>query len=188
MSDRRRLLARLFIALDLPGDARQALESIQPWGVPGVRLVAPDQLHLTLHFLGNIDETVGQNLPAVLAEVPSPPLTLVLSGVGQFPEKGPAQILWAGVAENPELRQLRREIEARLSAAIGSRGESRPWRPHITLARVTSSRLSGPIRDWLSRQSLFQLAPVVIERWGLYRSDLGPTGPCYSMILSRRCG
>lgn len=182
------LLPRLFLAVDLPESARRGLESIQPRGVPGVRPVVPDQFHLTLHFLGEVDDTAVQPLLRSLDDVPSPALSLELAGVGQFPATGIARVLWAGCAENADLRQLHREMESRLSTAIGYRGESRLWLPHITLARVTSPHKSGLIGDWLAQHGAFRYPPVPLERWCLYRSDSGPTGPRYSVVMSRPFG
>src|SRR5207247_3402936 len=93
-------MPKLFVAIDLPAAATQALAAIQPTPTAGVRLVARDQMHLTLHYLGEADRDRTAN---ALQQVAVPPFALSLEGIGQFASTGGAVTLWAGVREGPEL-------------------------------------------------------------------------------------
>src|SRR5438067_4119547 len=104
-------MPRLFVAIAVT----QALAAIQPAPTAGVRLVARDQMHLTLHYLGEADRDRMAN---ALREVAVPTFALTLEGIGQFGSTGGAVTLWVGVRESPELLKL----HAAVATALGSEG------------------------------------------------------------------
>jgi 2'-5' RNA ligase len=141
--------------------------------------ISLDRFHLTVRFIGNIDDDAAQAMAGVLA--PPPAVTcfdLTLAGVGAFPRTGKPQVLWSGlVAGEEHLQQIEREVSDRL-LAVGVAREARPYRPHLTLARVREA--AG-----LNSQALFagleerSLGTTRIEAITLFESRLSPKGPTY---------
>lgn len=165
---------RLFVALDLPVDATAALEQIQPRAVAGLKRIDLDQLHLTLHFLGESDM---DQTKLALQSVSVPSFFLTLEGVGQFPTRD-GGVLWAGIAQSDPLQNLHRKI----ADALGSTGfipETRPFSPHITLARYQPRLDPAVIHEFLARHARFRLADLAMTAFHLYSSTLTPTGPIY---------
>ena len=133
---------RSFIAVGVPAAAQQALADaagrLRSGLPPVVRWAAPDGMHLTLKFLGNINPAQVTPLLAALsaAAQETAPLALRLSRLGVFPNPRRPRVLWAGVAGDTDaLAALQQSVE-RAAAALGFPPESRPFAPHITLGRV----------------------------------------------------
>ena len=124
-------MPKLFVAVDLPADVTAKLALLQPPRTAGVRLVRPGQMHLTLHYLGAASVA---RTAAALRTVAVPAFALAFEGVGRFPAAGGAVTLWAGVVPSAELLGLHSAVAAAL-ATEGFRPESRPYTPHVSLAR-----------------------------------------------------
>lgn len=123
---------RLFVGLDVPPDLAVELARAVPEPFPGLRPVPPEDIHLTLHFLGAIDRSAVER---VLADVRAEAFAIDVSGLGMFRFRDGRRILWAGIVDSAPLTALHRAAGDAL-AGIGYRPESRPYRPHLTLARV----------------------------------------------------
>ena len=126
---------RLFAGILLP----ESLESfLAPLccGLKGARWVDPDNLHVTLRFIGEVDPEAFHNIKASLRRVRSKSFSLQLKGTGVFPETKQAQVLWAGLSENPDLIHLQKKVEALLTRECGLTPDSKRYTPHVTLARV----------------------------------------------------
>jgi 2'-5' RNA ligase len=178
---------RTFIAVRLPEIVLAAIDSVQErlaaHGL-NVRWVATGNIHLTLKFLGEVDEDEVEDIAAVLTEAVNgfAPLRLAAAGVGVFPSVKRARVIWVGLSgQLPELASLQRSIEDRL-ATIGYPPEKRPFSGHLTLGRVkgliAASRLTtamGAFRDFASET--FEVDRVV-----LFKSDLRPTGAIYTEL------
>ena len=170
-------MARLFVALGLPGDARKSLSSLLPGGIPSLRKTQTERLHLTLRVIGEANENgIAEALSG--SEI-SENLTLNIRGTGLFGSEPDPKILWAGVEASLELRQLKCDIETRLLSA-GLNPETRPWEPHITIARVRHSRALPSVervrRDqvihrFLAAGETFALPPRPIEAISRYASE-----------------
>lgn len=149
-------MPKLFTAIDLPDPVKTALARLQPAPAAGVRIVKPDQMHVTLHFFGDIDL---DRIVALLQTVRVPSFDLALRGVGQFPSAQNSTTLWAGVEVGAGLRTLHDAIGAAIVAG-GLPKEARSYNPHITLARCeagTSSSLSTDFHGASFRVSSFEL-------------------------------
>ena len=175
-------MPRLFVAIDLPADAKAELARIQPAPQPGLRNAKAGQMHLTLHFIG--DAEIGPTAEA-LSGVVSRPFSLLIAGVGRFPLEGSAKVLWAGVPANAELLGLHAAVGTALSHA-GFHPESRPFAPHLTLARCELQIPGSAIEDFLTRQDGFSLAPIPVREFVLFSSILGTDGPVYQREQSFR--
>src|SRR5262245_58585960 len=128
-------MASLFVAVDLPVAIANALVALQPAESRWVRLTRPDQMHLTLHYIGT-GET--GRFASALAGLESPAFSLTVEGVGQFRSADSAVTLWAGVRESADPLQLHALVGTALSRE-GFRPEPRPYVPHITLARCDAA-------------------------------------------------
>ena len=132
---------RLFVAVDLPHEAKEALRVVCR-GVPEARWVPLEQLHLTLRFIGDADDAMFAAIKGALAGVKCPPFDLALEGVGHFPPGKRARVLWVGMEHNETLLRLAKEVELALETA-GVSPEDRPFSPHITLARFREPIIGG---------------------------------------------
>jgi 2'-5' RNA ligase len=178
---------RLFTAIELDEDvhARAAtlLETLRrraAEGAPGARLtwVPADRMHLTLRFIGEVEDTMAAAVITALREpIAVEPFTVRWEGLGSFPPRGAPRVLWVGVAEGTDgLVRAEAAVSARLEA-LGIPGEERPYSPHLTLARVREP--AG-----LKSASLFQglsgaLGSTRVQAITLFRSHLSPKGPTY---------
>ncbi|WP_298273169.1 RNA 2',3'-cyclic phosphodiesterase [Geobacter sp.] len=164
---------RLFVAIDLPDEVKQSVAALCQ-GVPGVRWLPPEQLHLTLRFIGEVDDAVAGIIRRGLAEITSPPFPLSLRGVGCFPSPRRPRVLWVGLNGNEPLKRLQQGVEAAVVAA-GIPAEERPFSPHITLARLREHR-EAEITPFLARNASFHSEPFTVDTFHLYSSSLTPKG------------
>lgn len=171
-------MPRLFIAVDLPERARELLAGIA-FGLPGAHWLPPEQYHLTLRFLGEVDESMFRAIREGLGGLVSPSFHLTLRGVGHFPPRGEPEVLWAGVTKNEELSRLRAKVES-LVAGKGMERDTRKFLPHVTLARVKESR-SAWVGEYLAAHSLFSAADLPIQGFSLYSSRLTPDGAVHML-------
>lgn len=170
-------MMRLFVAIELPEAVRERLAALAG-GVPGARWVEPQNLHLTLRFIGEVDEGTGQDIASALSMVGAPGFDLVLDGVGQFGTSGRPRVLWAGVEHNDSLLHLQAKVESAL-VRTGLAVEERRYAPHITLARLKAASPERVGRFLIDR-GLFRAGPIPVDRFVLFASHTGRHGPIYT--------
>src|SRR5262249_48243085 len=105
-------MIRLFVALEIPESVRTRMALLQG-GVPGARWANDDQMHLTLRFIGEVDENIAHDIDDALAGIRAPAFKLEFAGVGEFGGKNP-RALWAGVRANDALMHLQKKVETAL--------------------------------------------------------------------------
>ena len=164
---------RLFVSLALPEPVRAELRQIC-CGLPGARWVPPEQLHLTVCFIGETDGAMFRSICDALAEIHSPTFSLQLRGIGFFPPRKTPHSLWAGVEKSDNLLQLHRKIESAL-IAVGLTLEQRKFAPHVTLARLSGTS-AARIGTFLAQHSLLFLSPFQVSSFCLYSSILSRSG------------
>jgi RNA 2',3'-cyclic 3'-phosphodiesterase len=182
---------RLFVAVDIDDRTRggvaraidvlrTALEAAQ--STARVSWVAPDRLHLTLQFIGQVSEDTAAAIEARLG--PSfelPAFEMRLGSIGTFPPGGRPRVVWLGLDRGADaLATLHEEVQRRL-ADVPFRRESRAFSPHLTLARFKH----GGTRDDVERISRVALRPAggcTIDHVTLYQSRLSPRGPTYTPL------
>lgn len=167
---------RLFVGIGLSEEIRDGLARLAT-GVPGARWTAPENYHLTLRFIGEVDGPVVEDIAECLRAVTAPPLNLQLDGVGYFGDRRRPRVLWAGVAANPDLNALQGRIERRLQG-IGIAAESRRYHPHVTLARLRDTPFKR-IGTFLEANGAFLMPPFTADRFTLFESRLGSKGAVY---------
>ena len=170
---------RLFVGLSLPEDVRDALSSL--WaGLPGAKWVDPDNLHVTLRFIGEVSRADAEDIDGTLARIDAPAFQLSLAGVDCFQTGRRVRAVWVGVAGEPLLNHLQDKVESAVVRA-GHPPERRKFKPHVTLARFKNGT-SDRIGDFVAAHAGFTAAPFQVERFTLFRSRLGAAGPHYEPL------
>lgn len=164
---------RLFIAIDLPVELKQALAKLR-CELPAARWVPAAQIHLTLAFLGEVEEASAGRLNAELARIQLPPFTLSLTGLGCFPHRQRPRVLWVGLAPDAQLANLVAAVQSAIRAC-GLPMEERPFSAHITLGRL---RFPAPreVGAFLDQPLPAHLPLLPVQEFILYASRLHPQG------------
>lgn len=181
-------MLRAFVAVELPGPLRAALQDIQS-GLRQIKVrarwVGPENIHLTLKFLGNIPAghvpSIGQALMEA-ARVHGT-LSLTAAGMGVFPGLRRPRVIWVGLSDRTNaLGGLQQDIDARL-AALGFPREVKRFRGHVTIGRFADSGSPGPVADALKQYGAQVVGVLEVREVVLFRSDLRPEGPVYTPLV-----
>jgi len=170
---------RLFVAIDISPELRDAIAKIVATLRPeaaDARWSAPESMHVTLKFLGQTDDQKLPQIKAVLEKINSHlPVSLWFRGVGFFPDDKRPRVMWCGVEATPNLSELASSIEKSLQP-LGFDPETRPFVPHVTLARLNSARgveklvrAAAPLKSYdfgAARESRFHLFESVLKKSG----------------------
>ena len=170
-------MIRLFTAIEIPEAIRLRLSLLQG-GVPGARWTPIENLHLTLRFIGEVDERTANDIDEVLSELRAPSFELAIKGVGEFGGRD-ARALWAGVAASPSLQRLVAKLESALQR-MGLEAETRKFTPHVTLARLRDAPLPK-VREFLSAKGLFDSGAFAVRSFALYSSHQTAKGSLYRL-------
>ena len=179
---------RLFIGIEIsPAVVTATIELIAQLRETSAKLapqsritwVTPERLHITIRFIGNVDDTRVDGIRAALAlPLALDCFDLTIAGIGTFPPKGAPRVVWAGLSGGRDrLDAIERTVSERLARA-GVPREERPYNPHVTLARVReaaglrSVQLVGSLRD-------IELGTTSVDTITLFESRLSPKGPTY---------
>ncbi|HVZ66372.1 MAG TPA: RNA 2',3'-cyclic phosphodiesterase [Lacunisphaera sp.] len=169
-------MARLFVALIPPATVRAELAALA-LPLDGVRWVPEDNLHLTLRFIGDADADKQARLEDALARVHVEPFILPVGGVGLFPTRGPAKVLWAGTANgHTRLYQLRKQVDEAL-LSVDMTLDVHSFHPHFTLGRLGHEYDPKPLAKFLDRQAAFEGPPFRVSEFHLMSSELTPGRP-----------
>ena len=166
---------RLFAAILVPEDIRRELAGLAG-GLPGARWSPEENYHLTLRFIGEVDNGFAEELAEALSHVGSEEFELAIESLGSFGGARPRAV-WAGVAGSAPLTALRRRVESALVRA-GLPPEERKFTPHITLARTAGARPAA-VAAWLQDRGAFRLPGFAVEGFSLMSSRLGGEAPVY---------
>ena len=165
---------RLFVSIDPPAQIRLELAKWVPDN-PGIRKTAPENIHLTLLFLGEMTREKGDEIFESLEKVSFTPFEITVRGLGAFPDKSNPSVIWAGTERSPELIRLQKRIKNRLTPF--AKEEEKSFRPHLTLARVTKPALAGP--------DIFSDTPLPltfgVSGFSLKKSVLRPSGAVHKV-------
>jgi 2'-5' RNA ligase len=178
---------RAFIGIALPDAVRASLAILQRQvgeSCADIKWVEPEHLHVTLKFLDEITEEQRGRVEALLRQVAGgePAFTLAMEGAGAFPSVNAPRVLWVGLRQGREtVVRIAQAIEQECQA-IGLRREERPFAAHVTLGRVRSPRRREALAQQLQQVSWQPPAPFQVAALVLYRSELSPSGPRYSVL------
>lgn len=182
---------RTFIAIALPKNTRDSLaqlqEQLKKTGAD-VKWVEPENIHLTLKFLGEIDEQKLSRISEVIKDIAGnkKSFSVRISSLGAFPKISSPRVIWAGIEKegNSEIKKIAEELEEKL-VKLGIPKEERPFSSHITIGRTRST---------LNRQNLIQELKIMedvsaaenlefpVTKITLFLSTLNPSGPVYKVL------
>lgn len=167
---------RLFVAVEVPGELRHKIAALQR-PAEGLRWVTPEQMHLTLRFVGHVEETIGARIKAGLQEIRANKFRLELSGAGAFPRPNSARVLWLGISDPQPLIDLKKEVDRAVD--LPDPDGDRAYKPHLTLARIKDPR-RVKARDLLAPFEQFPPAGFDVDHFVLFSSKLSPKGAIYT--------
>jgi 2'-5' RNA ligase len=187
------MMLRSFIAIEIPSEIQQAiaratagLQEAVPR--PAVRWVAPQNIHLTLKFLGDVSpanlEQLARSLRVETAN--HPVFRASIGGVGVFPHPRQPRVIWIGCQAPPALVSLYRGVEA-VCARLGYVAEKRAFSPHLTLGRVGNSISPTELehlRLAMQQVEAKDLGIFAVEAVHIFKSDLQPGGSIYTRLYS----
>jgi 2'-5' RNA ligase len=167
---------RFFVALSLPENVRWQLRLLCG-GLPGARWVPPENFHITLRFLGEVDGRDMDYVDAALANIRAPGFLLRLAGVGHFASGNRVKAVWAGVEKEPALLHLHDKIESAVVRA-GLPPDGQKYTPHVTLTWPKDPPV-GKLQQYLAGHNLFRSDPFEVTHFTLYTSELGSEASVY---------
>lgn len=187
---------RAFIAIELPDLIQRRLGEVIVALKDGtdraVRWVPPNNIHLTLKFLGNVSPANLRSLTELLQNESRnhPPFDALISGLGAFPNRIRPRVIWVGVKAPPALMRLQQNID-RETSRMGYPSEERTYSPHLTLGRISQHATPADVRqiaDRLSQVNVTDLGQISVKRLHLFRSDLQPGGAIYTPLFVSEMG
>ncbi|HXE15655.1 MAG TPA: RNA 2',3'-cyclic phosphodiesterase [Stellaceae bacterium] len=164
-------MLRLFTGIFLPPALKLSLSALTG-GLPGARWVDPGNYHVTLRFIGEVDEALAADIDGALARIEVPRFEIALAGIGTFGERQ----LWVGIERNDALIRLRDKIESAL-VRLRLEPEGRRFQPHVTLARL--KRADARLRDFIAGNSLYRAPPFPVRHFSLIASYQTKAGSVY---------
>lgn len=178
---------RTFIAIDIPGndDIREVYQYL-PLHIKGAKMkyTSPEQNHLTLAFLGEIDKTIAGRLIHELSAIRlgESDITLDLKGLGVFRSNKLPSVLWIGITPNEKLSKLYDYTKLCVQNAGIAVDTTKSFSPHITVGRVKSIEKDNTIIDVAAKFKSTSFGVLKITNFKLYKSTLTPNGPIYEVL------
>lgn len=172
-------MIRLFVGIGFEDDLAARMAGLQH-GLPGARWVEPANLHLTLRFIGEVDEDLAEEIHHNLAAIALPPFSLTLSGLGLFGDRHQAHTLWIGAEKSEALSALAARVDGAVVQA-GGKPEPRKFNPHVTLARLKDCPPSR-LQAFMDGTGHFREDMIAVNAFTLFRSTLGRQGAQYDAL------
>jgi len=168
-------MPRLFTALEIPRQVGESL-AIMRGGLPGARWIDPENYHLTVRFIGDIDAALARDIAGLLGRVQRRPFELRLDGLTSFGGRKPRALVASATPVAP-LMELQAEHE-RLLQRLGLEPEGRKYTPHVTLARLRESS-SRQVADYLATRAPYRSSAFEVSRFVLFSSRASVGGGPY---------
>jgi 2'-5' RNA ligase len=191
------MMLRSFVALEVPAGIQVALADStaslrQALPRPLVRWVAPDNIHLTIIFLGDVPPARLEQLADALRDEANmhEPFELSVRGLGAFPHARKARIIWIGLEAPPGFAALVRGVQS-TAAKLGFALEERPLSPHLTIGRVGQHATATDLQHVcavLEATSIGIIGTIRVEALQVFKSELRPGGPVYTKLYSLPLG
>jgi RNA 2',3'-cyclic 3'-phosphodiesterase len=168
-------MPRLFTGLEIPKDLGESL-SLLRGGLPGARWIDPENYHVTLRFIGDVDDDIAREVAWLLGRVRRKDFELQLDGLQSFGGRKPRAVI-AAIAPSQSVMELQGEHE-RLMRRVGLDPEARKYTPHVTLARLRDTS-SFEVAEYLSARGAFRSPPFSVSRFVLFSSRASVGGGPY---------
>jgi 2'-5' RNA ligase len=148
-----------------------------------IRWVKPENIHLTLKFIGEINEEKKNQIEETMEKInfQSEPIEISISGFGKFGQREDLNIFWAGIKDNPDLKALHEKIEDSLDS-IHIKRETRKFKPHLTLGRNRKKFNFKSFFPLLEQYSDLPIVTFMADRFQVFQSTLSPQGPTYTIL------
>jgi 2'-5' RNA ligase len=179
-------MIRSFIAFDI--DSAQVIEKLTEAQNTLLKtgadltLVKPQNIHITLRFLGDITPSMGEKVSQEMQSVTFKPFDAEIKGLGAFPDLKYARVVWAGIQQGAEeLNKIFDQLEPRLRS-FGFKPDSKGFSAHLTIARVKSGRNKAELTKCVNEMGAFEFGKIRAECLRLKKSVLAPQGPIYSTL------
>ncbi len=183
---------RSFIAIELPETVQSSLSALQKSLMEcgaDIRWIKPENIHLTLKFLGFVDDKdirdIVKQIEGTCADYP--PFDLVISGIGVFPHIKSPRVFWAGIEEKSTLLELQMEIDRNM-ATLGFKPEKRAFAPHLTLGRFRSFKGRAVLADTIKSHTHERFGTVHVKALSFMKSELTSAGALYTRIAEVALG
>ena len=181
---------RCFVAVECGGDELAAkfreIKRVLEATKADFKFVEPENIHLTLKFLGEIEPSLVEQVTRVVEGISFQPFTAKIEHVGVFPNLRRPRVVWAGITEgSSQLEEIWSEIDGKLSV-LGFEREMRRFSPHITIGRVRSGRNRDKLVHEISSLSDYVFGDLHVDRVVLKKSVLTPRGPVYTTLAESR--
>jgi 2'-5' RNA ligase len=177
---------RGFIAFDIESDTvLNRLVTAQKLLVQtcaDLKLVAPENIHVTVRFLGNIQPTMVEKIFEEMKKVQFVPFNVQINGLGAFPDLRYSRVVWAGITDGADqLKNVFSQLEPRLRG-LGFTPDHKGFSPHLTIARVRSGRNKAQLAEFITENASYDFGAINAKCLRLKKSDLTPKGPLYSTL------
>ena len=178
-------MLRLFVGLSVPENIAAQLAGLAN-GMPGARWVEPENMHVTLRFIGEVSEADAEDIHVELSRISAKPFSFDVAGMDTFGQGRKAHALFASVPLTPELEILQTRTESAVVRA-GQPRETRKFKPHVTIARLKSAT-EDRILGFIQNNNLFRAGPIAVDHIILYESRMGNGGSAYFPVAEYPLG
>ncbi|MBR6412905.1 MAG: RNA 2',3'-cyclic phosphodiesterase [Alphaproteobacteria bacterium] len=161
-------MIRLFVGIDLPENVKKELQSLQK-GLPAALWRPDKKMHLTLRFIGNLEEPVAEEVLKELRYIRFPAFHFALKGIGYFERGGIPHHIWAGVDKDKALRELQQKIDSAVKKAGAGQADKFKFVPHVTLGKLFGATRQD-VFEYIGRNNLFHTPEFEATSFILYQS------------------
>jgi len=176
-------MVRLFVAIDLPQEVREVLRSSQQElrkSRARLSVVRPENIHITLKFIGEVEEDAVVAIKERLAGISGSPFEVSVSGIAADNRRRP-RVVWCTIIDGGKCADLNEQIEEAL-LPLGIQKESRRFRPHATLARV--KKFDPSLLDSIRPMESAEYGNFLVDGFTLKKSTLTPSGAIYEDMMA----
>jgi 2'-5' RNA ligase len=177
---------RSFIAFDIENEqVLNRFSTAQKFVVEtgaDLRLVAPQNIHITIRFLGDISLGMVEKIYESMKKVQFTPFVIQIRGLGVFPSLNYPRVVWAGMTDGvTQLKSIFDQLEPQI-CELGFQADSHGFSPHLTIARVKSGLNKQRLTELVKKKGDFEFGTIQVNCLKLKRSQLSPTGPTYTTV------
>lgn len=170
---------RLFIAFEIPEDVTQIIKGIQDKIIFDGKATNVKQFHLTLKFLGEVDDSKVEQIVSELSKIRFSGFDAHLSGTGVFPDRSHVRVVWVGLEPKDKLVEIQKQVDSATEKFGFS--QDKDFQPHLTLARIKFVNNKKELLDCLDNIKVAE-ASFPLNEFKLIRSTLTPEGPVYEVL------
>ena len=175
---------RAFIAIDIKTFPKLTqLEQELKQTKANIKLVEPENIHITLKFLGDTDENLIEEINTIIEESvkKTKPFEIQLKNTGVFPNQNYIKVIWIGIHNSEKIAEISQQIDEQLFD-LGFEQEKRPFSPHLTIARVKSAENKDQLLNIINKYQDLTFQEIKVESIKLKKSQLTPKGPIYTTL------